>query len=38
MELLPFFEWLEASALGEAAKAYGGVYARFQSLHLFCMA
>lgn len=38
MELLPFFEWLETSLLGQAAKSYGGVYAMFQSLHLFSMA
>lgn len=38
MELIVFFEWLEASALGQAAKAYGGVYAMFQSLHLWSMA
>jgi hypothetical protein len=38
MELLPFFEWLESSLLGQAAKSYGGVYAMFQSLHLFSMA
>lgn len=38
MELLPFFEWLESSMLGQAAKSYGGVYAMFQSVHLFSMA
>lgn len=38
MELLPFFEWLESSMLGQAAKSYGGVYAMAQSLHLFSMA
>ncbi len=38
MELLPFFEWLEASMLGQAAKAYGGVYAVFQSVHLLSLA
>lgn len=38
MELLPFFEWLETSLLGQAAKSYGGVYAMFQSIHLFSMA
>jgi len=38
MELLSFFEWLESSMLGQAAKSYGGVYAMFQSLHLFSMA
>jgi len=35
---LPFFEWLEGSLLGQASKAYGGVYAMFQSLHLLSMA
>ena len=39
MELLSFFEWLEhSSALGYASKAYGGVYAVFQSLHLVSLA
>lgn len=38
MELLPFFEWLESSLLGQLAKSYGGVYAMVQSLHLFSMA
>lgn len=38
MELLSFFEWLEhSSALGHASKAYGGVYAVFQSLHLLSL-
>ena len=38
MDLLPFFEWLEfSSALGHASKAYGGVYAIFQSLHLLSL-
>lgn len=38
MELLPFFEWLEASALGDAAKAYGGVFAVVQMFHLLALA
>lgn len=39
MELLPFFEWLEfQSALGHASKAYGGIYAVFQSFHLVSLA
>lgn len=38
MELLSFFQWLESSMLGQAAKSYGGVYAGFQSIHLFSMA
>jgi len=38
MELLSFFEWLKLhSALGHASKAYGGVYAVFQSLHLLSL-
>lgn len=38
MELLPFFEWMEASALGQIGKTYGGVYAIGQSLHLMALA
>ncbi|MGI1679095.1 MAG: hypothetical protein K6L75_10210 [Cellvibrionaceae bacterium] len=38
MELLSFFQWLEGSMLGQAAKSYGGLYAMFQSAHLFAMA
>ena len=39
MELFDFFSWLEhSSALGHASKAYGGVYAVFQSLHLISLA
>ncbi|MEX1033388.1 MAG: DUF6644 family protein [Cellvibrionaceae bacterium] len=38
MELLVFFEWLESSLLGQAAKSYGGVYAMAQSIHLLSMA
>jgi hypothetical protein len=38
MTLLPFFEWLEGSLLGQAAKSYGGVYAMAQSIHLFSLA
>ena len=39
MELFDFFSWLEhSSVLGHAAKAYGGVYAVFQSLHLISLA
>lgn len=38
MTILPFFEWLDNSALGHAAKAYGGVYAMAQSIHLTALA
>jgi hypothetical protein len=38
MSLLPFFEWLETSPLGQMAKSYGGVYATAQSFHLFALA
>ncbi len=38
MELLPFFEWAEASLLGSIGKNYGGVYAIGQSLHLMSLA
>lgn len=38
MELLPFFEWMEASLLGQIGKTYGGVYAIGQSLHLMALA
>ena len=38
MELLSFFEWMEASSLGQIGKTYGGVYAIGQSLHLMALA
>jgi hypothetical protein len=38
MEILPFFEWAEASMLGTVGKTYGGVYAIGQSIHLFSLA
>ena len=38
MSLLPFFEWLETSPLGQLAKSYGGVYATAQSIHLVSLA
>lgn len=38
MELLPFFEWMETSFLGQIGKTYGGVYAIGQSLHLMSLA
>jgi hypothetical protein len=37
-QALPFFEWLENSGLGQAAKAYGGVYAVAQTFHLMSLA
>ena len=37
-QLQPFFEWLENSGLGQAAKSYGGVYAMAQSFHLMSLA
>ncbi|GAB1263959.1 hypothetical protein NBRC116493_08090 [Aurantivibrio infirmus] len=38
MELLPFFEWLESSLLGQASKSYDGVYVIFQTFHLLSLA
>lgn len=38
MEILSFFEWMEASMLGTIGKTYGGVYAIGQSLHLMSLA
>lgn len=38
MDLIFFFEWMEASALGQIGKSYGGVYAIGQSLHLMSLA
>jgi hypothetical protein len=38
LELLPFFEWMEASLLGTLGKTYGGLYAIGQSLHLMALA
>lgn len=38
MMTLSFFEWLDGSVLGHAAKAYGGVYAMAQSIHLTALA
>ncbi len=37
MELLGYFEWMEASLLGTIGKTYGGVYAIAQSLHLMSL-
>ncbi len=36
--LAAFFDWLENSMLGQAAKSYGGVYAMAQSFHLMSLA
>lgn len=38
MELLPFFEWLESSMLGQASKSYDFVYVVFQTFHLLALA
>lgn len=38
MDLLSFFVWLEGSLLGDMAKAYGGVFALVQMLHLLALA
>ena len=37
MDLLPFFEWLDASLLADIAKAYGGVFAVVQMFHLLAL-
>ncbi len=37
MELLGYFEWMEASLLGSIGKTYGGIYAIAQSLHLMSL-
>ncbi|MEM9620095.1 MAG: DUF6644 family protein [Pseudomonadota bacterium] len=38
IDLLPLFNWLDTSLLATAAKAYGGVFAFVQMLHLLAMA
>lgn len=38
VELLPFFEWMEISLLGQIGKSYGGIYAIGQSIHLMSLA
>jgi len=38
MDLLPFFEWMELTILGQIGKSYGGIYAIGQSLHLMSLA
>ena len=37
MDLLPFFEWLDASILADISKAYGGVFAVVQMFHLLSL-
>lgn len=37
MDLLVYFEWMESSLLGSIGKAYGGVYAIAQSVHLMSL-
>ncbi len=34
VDLLPWFEWFDQSALATAAKAYGGVFVVVQMIHL----
>ena len=38
MDFLPFFEWLDQSALATVSKAYGGVFAVVQMFHLAALA
>ena len=38
MDVLAFFEWLENSPLAQISKAYGGVFAVVQMVHLLAMA
>ena len=38
IDTLPFFEWLDTSALASIAKSYGGVFAVVQMFHLLAMA
>lgn len=38
MDLLPLFEWMELTVLGQIGKSSGGVYAIGQSLHLMSLA
>lgn len=38
MDLLFFFEWLDTSLLASIAKAYGGVFAVVQMVHLLSLA
>ena len=38
MDLLFVFEWLDASILADMSKAYGGVFAMVQVVHLVALA
>jgi len=38
IDMLPFFEWLDSSALATLSKSYGGVFAVVQMFHLLGMA
>jgi hypothetical protein len=38
VDVYPFFEWLDASLLAQAAKAYGGVFVVVQMVHLLSLA
>ena len=38
MDLLFLFEWLDSSMLASVSKAYGGVFAVVQMIHLCAMA
>lgn len=38
MDVLFFFEWLDASLLADISKAYGGVFATVQMFHLLSLA
>lgn len=38
MDILFFFEWLDASLLAQVSKAYGGVFAMVQTVHLASLA
>jgi hypothetical protein len=38
MDMLFFFEWLDASLLADIAKTYGGVFAIVQMFHLLSLA
>ena len=38
MDLLFIFEWLDASILADMSKAYGGVFAMVQVVHLVALA
>lgn len=38
IDTLPFFQWLDESALASISKAYGGVFALVQTVHLGSLA